>query len=90
MKNLYNVKHNFPKYFGTEFQPFYDGVLTFVFNTVQIDYPKFSDWLNSPDGMSDNEYIEQKFGKEAAEWFDETFIKTMQINNNEQRQQISK
>lgn len=78
MKNLDNVKHNFPKYFGTSFQPFYDGVLTVVFETVQIDYPKFSDWLNAPDGMSDMEYIEQKFGKEAAEWFDETFIKTME------------
>jgi ribosome maturation factor RimP len=57
---------------------FYDGILTLLFQTVQIDYPKFSDWLAAPDGMSDNEYMEQKFGKEAADWFEETFIKTME------------
>jgi|GEM_PF-3202395 len=76
MKNLENVKKNFPKYFGTSFQSFYDGLLTVAFQTVQIDYLKFSDWLNAPDGMSDREYMEQKFGKEASEWFDKTFMGT--------------
>jgi hypothetical protein len=78
MKNVENVKHNFQKYFGISFQPFYDGILTLLFQTVQIDFPKFSAWLAAPDGMSDNEYMEQKFGKEAADWFEETFIKTME------------
>lgn len=77
MKNIDNVRHNFPKYFRISFQPFYDGLMSVLFRTVQIDYLKFSDWLAAPDGMSDMECIEQKFGKEAAEWFDETFIRIM-------------
>lgn len=82
MKNIGNIKQNFQKYFGTSFQPFYDGLLTVVFNAVQIDYQKFSEWLDAPDGMSDMEYIEQKFGKAAAEWFCDTFIKPMESPEN--------
>ena len=74
VKNLQEIKLNFPRYFKHGFADFYDGILSVAFGQVMIDLPKFSTWLDAPDGVSDIEYIEQKFGKEAAAWFIKMFI----------------
>ena len=71
---LAEIKDKFPRYFGTPFAQFYDGLLSVAFHRTMIDLPAFSEWLNAPDGVTDLEYIEQRFGKEAAQWFDKTFI----------------
>lgn len=74
LKNLQEIKEYFPRYFEHGFAEFYDGILSVVFGRVMIDLPKFSAWLNAPDGVSDIEYIELTYGKDAAQWFIKMFI----------------
>lgn len=74
LKNIEEIRNKFPRYFGVPFSPFYDGLVSVLFKRVMIDIPKFSTWLNAPDGISDADYIRQKYGADAAEWFIKMFI----------------
>ena len=73
-EHINNIRSNFRKYFGVNFSEFYDGQMTAFFGRPQIDYFAFSEWLNAPEGMSDKECIEERFGQEVARWFEQTFL----------------
>ena len=73
-EHINNIRTNFRKYFGVNFSEFYDGQTTAIFGIPQIDYWAFSAWLNAPDGMSDKEYMEERYGREVARWFEQTFL----------------
>lgn len=71
---LREADKKFREYFNTSFQQFEDRMLSVVFGQPMIDIAKFDEYLDIPDGSSMEETIILRYGKQAMEWFNKTFI----------------